>query len=159
VCDNIKNKDDGSDEFKNCKPGNLIGLKFDGQYNSLEEGIADQNFLKMRGSSSVAKFALDEATKEMKTGSDDWVEISAGGYPAERVNAMIPNFSNKTFGAKMTDWHKWRTANPNAGKTIVTRNSRGEAGKLTEEWELQNFYPLTIDASDGSIVDVSNRAR
>jgi hypothetical protein len=153
VCD--INQNDGT--FKSCSPQNLIGLKV-GSYKSLEEGIADQNFLKIRSSTAVPKYTLDETTKEMTAGGgDNWIEILDGGFPDARVNAMIPNFPNKTFGMKMTDWYKWRASNTKP--TILTRNNRGEAGRLTDKWDVQSFYPLTIDASDGGIIDVSNRAR
>jgi hypothetical protein len=159
VCDKIDEKD-GAKTFKSCGPQPLIGLKFGDYYKSLEEGIADQNFLKIRSSASAEQFVLDETTKEMKLGAgDNWVKISDGGYPENSTNAMIPNFPNKTFGVKMTEWYKWRVDPFNASKEILARNGRGEASRLTKKWDMQSFYPLTIDASDGSIIDVSNRAR
>jgi hypothetical protein len=160
----------------NCKEERLIGFKFTKHYSSEEEGITDQGFLKSRGDTDLQyTFDRENADPAKKntmskgySGDKDgiWVPIADGGRPSERVAAMISNVNDldKTFGAKMADWYKWRTNHSNGSANILGRDNKGVASKLTEPkpgeaWTLQDFYPLTVDASDGGIIDINNKAR
>lgn len=163
----------GKTDFTGCKEERLIGLSFD-DYNTVEEAIADQNFLKSRNNNdrhyTFVKENEDPTKKNSMTPgySGDvagiWIPIVSGGRSERPIAAMIPNFQDKTFGIKMADWYKWRTNNY-AFANIIGRNARGEASELPKPkdgeaaWTLQDFYPLTVDSDDGSIIDINNKAR
>lgn len=163
--------------YVNCEETTLIGLAFGTDYKSLEDGMADQNFLKIRNNTqkhyTFNRGGNDDTDKKntMTLGySGDaegiWTPVSAGGRPAERVAAMIPDFKDKTFGTKMSDWYKWRsTYHAFASDKILGRDSRGRASELpkpadgSSNWTLYEFYPITVDAADGTIIDLNNKAR
>lgn len=74
--------------------------------------------------------------------------------------AVVVDFHDSTFGKKMSDWRKWKAAGNNA--TVCRRDSKGTP--LCDEdktglYTLANFTPLQINADDGAVVDLSNKAR
>jgi hypothetical protein len=91
-----------------------------------------------------------------------WAKATSAGRPSSRVAAMIPDFHNSTFGRKRSDWEEWRRVPYNSATAkIVGRNNTGAATELqkNQTWTVQEFYPLTVDASDGGIIDINNKAR
>ena len=67
---------------------------------------------------------------------------------------------DKAFGMSQSDWRDWRRSN-SAGIPIYGRSTNGDAYVLPEgtDARIQNFYPLKVDASDGSLIDFGNKAR
>jgi hypothetical protein len=154
--------------YKNCSEERLVGLVFK-HHKSLENGIANQNFLTSRGDTDIHYAFIKDSgnrdevnTMKKSTGVDStdgiWIPITSGGKPSGGVAAMIPNFKNKAFGVKSTEWGDWQDRNEGFAE-IVGRNNKGEAFQLDGKWALHEFRPLMVDASDGSIIDVGNRAR
>ncbi|MDE5615799.1 MAG: hypothetical protein K2I81_03135 [Alphaproteobacteria bacterium] len=110
---------------------------------------------------SDAYFKYDKLTQEVsqgKEGDSGWAKISVGSLEdGMAIRAMVPGVSDKAFGMTSDDWSKWRANNPTA--KVWGRNVDGNAYALDENYTLDNFRPLTIDAEDGGIVDISNKAR
>ena len=78
----------------------------------------------------------------------------------KKVPALIADFTDSTFGKKAADWRTWKSANSNA--PIYYRNGDGSAGENQRTdtlITLDNFYPMYIDADDGGIIDLGNKAR
>jgi hypothetical protein len=86
------------------------------------------------------------------------------------TEALIPNFSDSTFGKKLDTWPAWKSNNPKP--VICRRDSKGDpvdCGKLAktaregqetgELFTVDDFNPKTLDADDGSVIDFSNKAR
>lgn len=151
--------------FTNCTEERLIAMRgFNGGYANLEDGITDQNFKNAR-----EKYTLNDTPdgKTMTQGNSDatngrWLLAKEAGRPTQRIAAMVPAMKDKSFGVKMKDWYKWRTNNP--GAEIYGRDSRGEVTDMPlldagETWSLDDFYPVTIEASDGGVIDLNNKAR
>lgn len=154
-----------TDGLGECTPENIIGFSLPDEsgkvvYKSVEEGISDQNFLKLYQNIN-AHYTFDQTQRQMTAGTsgdDKWLKVIGGGRPTQRISAMVPDFRDKTFGMKMKDWYKWRTGNSSVKP--IGRNARGEPTQLpTGEWTLSDFYPLTLDADDGSMIDINNKAR
>ena len=101
-------------------------------------------------------------------GLNDQVKSGVGGlYLAEASQikkttpAVIVNFKDSAFGIKYKDWNAWRGQNPAA--TICLRDSHGDpydcGGEENKTYDINNFSPISWDASDGGVVDFSNKAR
>jgi hypothetical protein len=147
-------------KFEKCKEERLIGMTFDG-YASVDAGIADQKFRNAKPDDRYNHDPKEESANPSPTGV--WIKATRAGTPGQRVTAMIPNFHNKTFGVKTSDWVKWRADEfKSANAQIYSRDNKGEPSKEpldSKEWKLQDFYPLTVSASDGGIIDINNKAR
>lgn len=152
-------------DMTGCRTERLIGIVFaDADYKSVEDGKVDQNFLKIRNAPDKL-YTYDVTTNKMSAGytgdsNGMWTLVKSAGRPTQRIAAMIPAFKDKTFGSKMSDWYKWRTDNSDSA-TLIGRNNMGVATKLPdkENWSINDFYPLTISADDGAIIDINNKAR
>lgn len=105
-------------------------------------------------------FKYDKQKQEIEKGRSDeiWTKISEGRLEdGMAVRAMVPNVNDKAFGLTSDDWAKWRSNNPKA--RVWGRNMDGNAYDLGDGYTIENFRPMTIDAEDGGIVDISNKAR
>ncbi|MDL2295928.1 hypothetical protein LJC18_03935 [Lachnospiraceae bacterium OttesenSCG-928-E19] len=161
ICDIVNGK------YTNCTEQRVNAMTFK-HYDSIESGVVDQNFLKLKNDVDE-HHKFDDKNREMipnisNDPSGRWVMATSAGRPTQRVAAMIPDFRDKTFGVKMADWYKWRADGFNrASAQIVGRDNRGTATELPksegESWTVQDFYPLTVGADDGGIIDITNKAR
>lgn len=154
---------------KNCVTQELISIRL-AEYPDIElEEAAQQKFLKVT-SNPDAQFYYDPTTKTVSKNSSSssviYAKIASAGIPGRPIAAMIPDVHDKTFGMKKSDWRKWKSAHKTA--KIYGRTARGEAYDLPEEtdkdgkkvqYSIDDFYPVMLDASDGGIVDLGNKAR
>ena len=148
-------------DYNTCKRHRLVGISFN-QYKSIDAGVIDQNFQQIRNGKDKYSYAEPSINngnqdKMVSDATGTWTPIATGSKPNQRINAMVVDFDDKMFGVKMQDWYKWRNSNQSA--EVVARNNLGEPSKIPGTWNINDFYPLTIDASDGGIIDLSNRAR
>lgn len=102
---------------------------------------------------------------------DRYFQITTAKAGGTRRLAMIENFnmSEGLTGISMRKFNEWKAQNPNPA--IVGRNADGGRNREKEEAELKlnsgeksafilaNFTPMTIDASDGDVIDFDNKAR
>ncbi|MBN1324867.1 MAG: hypothetical protein JW974_01475 [Alphaproteobacteria bacterium] len=149
-------------DYSGCNEERLIAISFGTEkddYKSVEQGATDQGFLKIRKNKDK-QFTYDGKVMTQGYTNDPggiWTPIASAGRPGERINAMIPDFKDKTFGAKISDWYKWRNENM-ANAVIIGRNNKGESTVKLDE-NIMDFYPITVDASDGGLIDINNKAR
>ena len=89
-----------------------------------------------------------------------YAALSGASLVSKRTPAMLTNVQDSNFGYKSSDWDKVKQL---YGKNaIVGRSGNGEASILTEGQKnlgINNFKPMYRDASDGGIIDLSNKAR
>ncbi len=145
---------------ESCEKTRLIAIKFANPSDaakdkSLEEAISEPAFFK-----NISKrFTLDEQHNKMTPGGEEWIEIKSAGTPGDRTPAMISGISDKTFGLKMKDWYKIRGTITEG--QLAARKSDGSSYKLDDKkkWNVNDFYPMTVDATDGGIIDINNKAR
>ncbi|HNY25581.1 MAG TPA: hypothetical protein PKJ33_03505 [Alphaproteobacteria bacterium] len=164
---NITNKKDFivKENGKYTKATRLINVRFDGADNKdkyLEDAISEPNFFTRK---EVKKFSYDEKNNSVsESDSGDWVQIKSAAYPGKATPAMIDingtDLKDKVFGLKMKDWYKARS-NIKIDN-LLGRNANGESydlGDAKQAFTIDSFYPLTVDADDGALIDVNNKAR
>lgn len=153
----------------NCKTQELISIRLAAYKDQDIEEITEQQFEKIRNDDRLA-FYYNPATNKMASVGDAsggiYAKIASAGIPGRRIAAMIPDVRDKTFGMKKADWRKWKSEHKTA--KIYGRTAKGEAYDLPEDntkggqqtqYSIDDFYPVMLDASDGGIVDLGNKAR
>lgn len=169
-------KKDDAQQNKTCKTVKLDTLLttikgYEGQTNAttgkpmtFDDIIRD----KFEKADSGAKYCYDgnKMTKfadEICT--DDKLYIKIEGSPtivSKTVPAMLVGVEDKAFGYKESDWDKIKSNYSN--NKIVGRTGNGQASNLSlpkdkETPDFEKFKPVTMDADDGGIIDMSNKAR
>lgn len=165
VCDN---------ELNNCVEETLVSIKLDA-YSEKDidiDSITEQQFEAIRSDSSnqyfmvvkEGKISMVPASEQSTNGDIDldkgvFAKISEAGTIERQIPAMI-EMQDKAFGVKQSDWREWKKNNGD-GKTIYGRTTSGTAYVLPKstEVDIQNFYPMIVDAEDGSLIDFGNKAR
>ncbi len=152
---------------KNCTPKELIGIyvtvkdaKGVAKRVTLSE-LEDSDFAALRAGDCSECFIMTEA-KEMINGSQNngnglFIKIDSAKVSGQKIAAMLPGIENTAFGLKQSDWKKIKQNNPNLKP--VGRTNTGEAFELPAEYTLDDFYPMIVDATDGGIIDLGNKAR
>jgi len=106
-------------------------------------------------------YCYDSNTNEMTAvcpdGQKYYVVSSVNKIEGDVVHAMIPGVADKTFGFKYDDWYKWRDQHPNV--QIYGRNAAGESTGVLTGYSIGGFRPISIEAGDGGLIDISNKAR
>lgn len=106
-------------------------------------------------------------------GVSEYIKLKSAGKLGKRYNAMLAGVDDKAFGWKKKDFEE--IMYENYGKNMVYK--RDASGKAEEKdsdgpWELgelngntdfdgkkYKFVPITIDAADGGLIDLDNKAR
>lgn len=86
-----------------------------------------------------------------------FAKIASAGTIDQQIPAMI-QMTDKAFGMTSEDWREWKSAN-GAGQPIYGRSGNGVAYALSKPGDINNFYPMMQDATDGSLIDFGNKAR
>lgn len=146
---------------KKCKPIGfaLASVRLEAAPNkTLDEIRKEQDRAVLQDDKFHFKYDKQKQEVEPGTGDEIWAKISEGRLEdGMAVRAMVPNVNDKAFGLTSDDWAKWRSNNPKA--RVWGRNMDGNAYDLGDGYTIENFRPMTIDAEDGGIVDISNKAR
>lgn len=89
-----------------------------------------------------------------------WIELSDAKFRGEVRPAMMVNVENKPFGWKLKDFNKAREE-IYKDRDIVGRNANGDVIDLGVDIKSGNviFEPITVDADDGGLIDLNNKAR
>ena len=95
-----------------------------------------------------------------------WIKLGAGNYEGERANVMMVGVPDKKFGWKKSDFDKEYDElvskhiivgrDSSGGKQYIGMDVVNPDGFLDKKFK---FEPLTVDASDGSLIDFDNKAR
>ncbi len=140
--------------FKNCSPTALVKMEIsDGKYIDTMKSNDYKAALDQIKSTDKYSFSNGEINPD---GFGTFVKLKSAAIPTSASPAMIANFEDSAFGKKMDDWSEWKEKNKSA--TIYAREYDGDAGASIQN-ALDNFFPLTLDADDGKIIDLSNKAR
>lgn len=87
-----------------------------------------------------------------------FLKISSAKRIKKETPAVIPDVRDKAFGMKESDWKEWKK-NYSMGISIYARNSSGQPSGVIEGASVSNFYPMKVDAEDGGLIDLNNKAR
>lgn len=165
VCDLYDNG-----EYKNCVQQELINITLNAGGETIEQA-ASTGFDKVRNATNGI-FSYNPATHSVTQGAPsgeaEYAMISKAYKPGTRRAAMIADVEDKAFGFKRSDWPKLKSQL--SGKTIWGRNNNGQGFALTvaeigsgddkaANLDINNFYPMYVDADDGSLIDFGNKAR
>lgn len=108
-------------------------------------------------SASDATSANSEYADNIDGSRGIFAKIASAGTIDQQIPAMI-QMTDKAFGMTSEDWREWKSAN-GAGQPIYGRSGNGVAYALSEPGDINNFYPMMQDATDGSLIDFGNKAR
>ena len=160
------------DEYKEMNSQNQNKQNF--KYYTLESARAD-NFQLSKNSkycSNGTKMVQGECTSD---DNDTYVMINDASIVTKRHPVMLVDIQDKAFGYKKSDWDNNKNGIRKSfyGKAIIGRNTKGEQENLVirqDDKSLitsltfgvdteKHFEPMTLDAEDGGIIDLNNKAR
>ena len=133
-------------------------------YNYMVTKIGDLSLEQFQENSELAGNV--ERYAESDDGTNKLVRHKNGRfYKADLIKvkeakaALVVDFHDSTFGKKMSDWRKWKTTN-GTGAIVCLRDSKGAPlCDGDKQYTLDNFTPSQVNAGDGDVVDLSNKAR
>ena len=108
---------------------------------------------------SAEEASTNKNTKQEEEGI--FIEIQSANSIERQIPAMIADVRDKAFGLKQSDWREWKKNHRN-GVIVYGRNTKGEPYLFEDgqkEDAINYFYPMKVEASDGGIIDLSNKAR
>ncbi len=106
-------------------------------------------------------------------GVSEYIKLNSAGKLGKRYNAMLAGVDDKAFGWKKKDFEDIMYKNYGKNK-VYKRDASGKAEEKDSDgpWALDElngnadfngkkykFVPITIDAADGGLIDLDNKAR
>ena len=175
-------------EYKNCKRKDLTG-GLPQEYIDLNNNNSSNRNYKhytldsvraedFRMVANASKFCYKDGV--MKDGECDttdnptYILINDASVVAKRHPVMLVDVKDKSFGYKLSDWSDVKSdfRTNLYGKSIVGRSGKGVKENLNIKIKDQlyteltlskdnasSFQPMTLDADDGGIIDLDNKAR
>ena len=154
-----------------CKAETLVSIKLDAYPNIDIESIEEQQFQTILSDSKYQYFMAindkneisfvpaDGSTENVDTSKGIFAKVSSAARVDRQVPAMI-KMRDKAFGMNSSDWREWKKKY-GATAEIYGRSTTGDAYDLQNSTglDIQNFYPMKVEASDGGLIDYGNKAR
>ncbi|MBD5400207.1 hypothetical protein HDR61_00445 [bacterium] len=145
----------------NCTKTRLLNIYIKDTGKSVE--TLDREQWRILNEKQIPKFEYDEKKGSIKptSGAVFYLEISSASEPdGLPVRAMVPGVSDKAFGFTSNDWNKWLEQNKQTAK-MYGRDGQGKSTGLLDSniYKISDFRPSKIDAEDGGIIDINNKAR
>lgn len=100
---------------------------------------------------------LGSDNAEIDEDQGEFLEIAKAEIIKSKIAAIIPDVTDKAFGMDKSDWREWKKLHSNGVKIYARDNQGNPSGVL--DGDVANFDPITVDAEDGGIIDLSNKAR
>lgn len=147
-----------------CKSENLISIKimFNGEKRELNS-LTQSERMTLTNGSGVTVFHLvnqGNGKSEMKEGLSGpiYVQIVDAVRSKNKKPALVWGIQDKFFGMKRSDWYKWKGEHANNAE-IYARGVHGEAEGERLNKSINDFEPMFVNAEDGGIIDLNNKAR
>ncbi|MBP5485301.1 MAG: hypothetical protein J6Y07_01185 [Alphaproteobacteria bacterium] len=169
VCDKTKNDADKPCTINNSLIAKSIEADIENKTYRPEEFNKDGHYdVFLSGKATPYKY--DSETKTMTTNVDSNSEYCYIANVEKRagapISAVIVGFEDTSaFGTKYADWGQWKNAHKSDAR-ICRRDGHGnptDCDKLADSngkpYTIDDFNPLKMEASDGGVVDFSNKAR
>lgn len=159
----------------NCAPAELINVKLVAYPDKNIDEIETEQFQKIFSGSVNDQYYLakDEQGRNVIVNQEEaaqqgleiqrdkglFAKISSSSRIDRKIPAMIPDVRDKAFGMKDSDWREWKKSRGEV--KIYGRTTTGQPYELPEEVEysIDEFAPMKIDAEDGGLIDLGNKAR
>lgn len=147
-----------------CKPETLSNVKIKFKEKDREiNSLLDSEWKELEAGSGVDVYHIvkEDGKTTMKSGQSEtiYVPIANAVRTTNKRPALVWGVQDKFFGMKRSDWYDWKKNNA-ASAQIYWRDSlgRAEGEKLTDK-TLDNFEPIYVNAEDGGVIDLNNKAR
>ena len=87
------------------------------------------------------------------------INICSGTIVDSTTPAVMVGVTDRAFGWKKKDWGRFQKEHQNA--KIMGRGAYGQPVALSADTAISpdNFYPMYVDAEDGGLIDLGNKAR
>ncbi len=160
-CTIKKDTSSGAETYANCVVTDLLNVRLEAAPSKTMEQLEKERFSVIT-SNLEKQFVLDNDKKIISKGAIEGqpmlARVSSAETPVgEMLRALVTGVNDKAFGLTADDWSKMR-GDPKY--KLMGRNADGNAYDIdTTQFTMDNFRPMTVDAEDGGIVDISNKAR
>lgn len=148
-----------------CSPINLASIKI--KFHDTPRDVNSLNDTEKRelgNGGGVELFHIEDqgnGKSEMKPGQSGsmYVQVVSAVRPKNKQPALVWGIQDKLFGMKYSEWYAWQKNHQ--GVQIYTRDKLGNADKLlpADKYSLSNFEPMIVEATDGGVIDLDNKAR
>ena len=147
----------------NCKDEELVSIVLEGYPDKSVEEAATEEYSKISNFYHLEE--KDGQEPKMVTGTANaedgiYVKVDSARIVDDKIEAIIPDVRDTAFGMTKDDWNNWKKSH--SGATVYRRSTTGQPYELDaslQENALNNFYPMMLDATDGGIIDLGNKAR
>jgi hypothetical protein len=147
--------------------GNYINCQ--SQYNYIVKVIGDvpfDQFEEKKDNITKDRYSFDSndarQTKLVPNNTTGEVYLATVAEVKSTKDVVIVDFQDSAFGKKQNDFRKWK-AEHQGDVLICRRDNKGNPnctdGNKYDSDKLADFTPSTLDADDGDVVDLSNKAR
>jgi len=160
-CKITKDAQTDAETYTDCAATDLLNVRLEAAPGKTPEQLKKENISVIRY--DIGKqFVFDAAKKIIANGHTEGqpmlARVASAETPVgEMLRALVTGVEDKAFGLTADDWAKMR-GDPKY--KLMGRNYDGNAYAIdTTQFSIDNFRPLTVDAEDGGIVDISNKAR
>ncbi len=153
--------------FTDCRPVDMISIIPLGYENKTYTNnqpydiskIASEFYKDVPASYELKDNSLIKHEKTLPDVNRDnrYIEIASGIIPDKSTAAVIVGVSDKAFGWKKKDWIDLKKQS--AGLKIMGRGTDGQPYEFQENYKIDDFYPMYVDAEDGGLIDLGNKAR
>lgn len=158
ICD--RKEKDGKNVIDNCVTTHFEYWKLDAS----DQNTKPQDLQKaMEQMDTINKFCLKDGKMEQAVaceGEESFYKLSSAEEQGKQESAVIVGWNKKLD--KNLDFKQWRRDNENSETAIMKYRYRdGTIGQTisNDEFKIHDFTALTQDATDGSIIDLNNKAR
>jgi hypothetical protein len=158
-----------------CKPEMLsnVKIKFNnptvnnttpGDTSSREiNSLSDSEWKNVEAGSGVDVYHIvkENGKTTMKSGQSEtiYVPIVDAVHTTNKQPALVWGVRDKFFGMKRSEWYDWKKKNATNAQ-IYMRDSFGNAtGNPLTDKTLDDFEPMYVNAEDGGVIDLDNKAR
>lgn len=136
------------------KPVEVNSLK-EADFDKLKEGLAGTVYLLEKQQDGTYEITSTRGLSSET--SHPYARIVSAIANPSRKAALVWGVQDKFFGIKRSDWYEWKKTNGNA--QVYRRDSKGNKTGAELTGMLNNFEPMVVDADDGGIIDLNNKAR
>ncbi|MGI5846088.1 MAG: hypothetical protein ACOX7D_02820 [Alphaproteobacteria bacterium] len=146
-------------DYSDCKYTNFQNWTLSDSINQDSELKDLKEFM----DSNQNKFCLEnkkmqDTTNYSCTGDEYFYQLKSADEYGKKESAVIVGWDKKLN--KSSDFKNWRRSGKNGQFVIKYRKKDGSIGDpVSNDLGIDNFQPLTQDATDGSIIDLDNKAR
>ncbi len=155
-------------ENENCKKINdLVSIKItvaeDGKEKAYKlSDLDDKKLSDFINSNAISLKYIQEDNNQkiiVDSGTGDYYALISDAKKDEgpKTPVLLEDFEDSAFGKKSQDWY--REKENKKANAIYHRNSNGSMGNKIEDASIEDFFPMYVDANDGGIIDLGNKAR